>query len=137
MIFTYTPSVLMFLGYVYSQDVVENLWTTTARNKVTAYRLEFNFLSQARMFLSPTMFSSVCRSLSGYWGPFTKGKAAECEAGHSPQSSDGIKNLWNHTSTQPHDHVQNAPGQLYFIQKPILDTKIIAYFFITTPRSVY
>jgi hypothetical protein len=35
------------------------------------------------------------------WGFFHEGKAAGCEADHSPQSSAEVKNTWSYTSTPP------------------------------------
>jgi hypothetical protein len=49
-------------------------------------------------------------------GSFLGGKAARCEADHSPQSSAEIKNAWSYTSTPPirhHGVVLGAQGRLY------------------------
>lgn len=70
-----------------------------------------------------------------------RGKAVKCEADHSPQSSAGVKNLWNHTSTLPYILMMmcgmHQGNFSYFIEELILDNKIIVYFFTTTLRSVY
>jgi hypothetical protein len=49
------------------------------------------------------ILSYTCESYSvGTWGSFPVGKAAGCEADHSPPTSAEVKNTWVYISTPPY-----------------------------------
>lgn len=141
-IFTYTPSILMFLGYVYTQDVAENLriyellqqpgikWLPTGWNSISCHR-------QGCFSLQPCWAQSADHSVDT-GDPLPRAKPPSVKQVTHPNLVLGLRIC---ETTLPHTLMMMCRMHLgnfsYFIQKLILDTKIIAYFFTTTLRSVY